>query len=322
LQRSLDEVGVAVAGEDLSRDELMLLAEAWLDEADGSTVREEKMRRELAAVHDEWLEALAAVEAAAARAADGPSAEDERQERLDAARAARDAADARHRTHVEADAVVVAITAELAAAAESERTAAEAAAEAEAAVAEAIERSDGLAADLVRIAEDLEALELSDAGAKEHLQSLSDHEYASPEDLARELGEAEGAFAAADDRVRTASGALEALAVERAEAQALVESLRDVSGPIDEGSIAEEIEWYLLARLAAQRSVCLGGSLPLLLDDALGGLDEDLLGHVLGRLERMADAVQVIVVSDDPPAAAWALSAGQDRAAVVRSQAV
>ena len=40
-------------------------------------------------------------------------------------------------------------------------------------------------------------------------------------------------------------------------------------------SVAEEVEWYLLARLAAQRSVSLAGSLPLLLDDALGGLDED-----------------------------------------------
>ena len=90
--------------------------------------------------------------------------------------------------------------------------------------------------------------------------------------------------------------------------------------PIDDGSIAEEIEWYLLARLAAQRAVCLGGSLPLLLDDALTGLDEEQLGHVLGRLERMADAVQVIVVSDDPLAASWAMLAGQDRAAVVRPQ--
>ena len=86
------------------------------------------------------------------------------------------------------------------------------------------------------------------------------------------------------------------------------------------GSTAEEVEWYLLARLAAQRAVCLGGSVPLLLDGALDGLDEEELGHVLGRLERMADAVQVIVVSDDPVAARWAESAGQERAAVVQPQ--
>jgi hypothetical protein len=34
----------------------------------------------------------------------------------------------------------------------------------------------------------------------------------------------------------------------------------------------------------------------------------------------MADAVQVIVISDDPMAADWAVSAGQERAAVVRPQ--
>ena len=80
----------------------------------------------------------------------------------------------------------------------------------------------------------------------------------------------------------------------------MLTSLQDPAEAVDEHSLAEEIEWYLLARLAAQRAVCLGGSLPLLLDGALAGLDEDQLGHVLGRLERMADAVQVIVVSDDP----------------------
>ena len=41
----------------------------------------------------------------------------------------------------------------------------------------------------------------------------------------------------------------------------------------------------------------------------------------LGRLERMAAAVQVIVVSDDPVAASWAGLAGADRAAVVRPEA-
>ena len=34
--------GVAVAGEELTRDELMLLAEAWLDEADEAATREQE----------------------------------------------------------------------------------------------------------------------------------------------------------------------------------------------------------------------------------------------------------------------------------------
>ena len=65
----------------------------------------------------------------------------------------------------------------------------------------------------------------------------------------------------------------------------------------------------------------LAGSLPLLLDDALADLSPDDVEHVLGRLERMAAAVQVIVVSDDPAAALWADLAGADRAAVVRPEA-
>ena len=54
---------------------------------------------------------------------------------------------------------------------------------------------------------------------------------------------------------------------------------------------------------------------PWLLDDALLGLDEDEVNHVLGRLERMAEAVQVIVLSDDPLASSWAHLAGDERAA-------
>ena len=125
------------------------------------------------------------------------------------------------------------------------------------------------------------------------------------------MAEAEAALAAADARLAEASASLQDLAVERTEAQARRRVARTTwPSPSTRRSLAEEIEWYLLARLAAQRAVCLGGSLPLLLDDALGGLDEEQLGHVLGRLERMADAVQVIVVSDDPLAASWALLAG------------
>jgi len=187
-------------------------------------------------------------------------------------------------------------------------------------VAEATGHAVQVATDAVHNVEELEALNLTELDANEHLQSLSDHEYSSPEELAKEVAEAEAAFAAANDRFKVAVGTMQSLELERQEARALVSSLQDLPGEVDEGSIADEIEWYLLARVAAQRAVCLGGSLPLLLDGALDGLDEQQLAHVLGRLERMADAVQVIVVSDDPRAAAWAVSAGQERAAVVHPQ--
>jgi hypothetical protein len=76
----------------------------------------------------------------------------------------------------------------------------------------------------------------------------------------------------------------------------------------------EELEWYLLSRVAAQRSVSYAGSVPLVLDDALADVRGDDLAHLLSRLERMSTAVQVIVLSEDDAVAAWADSIGTDRA--------
>jgi hypothetical protein len=76
----------------------------------------------------------------------------------------------------------------------------------------------------------------------------------------------------------------------------------------------EEMEWYLLSRVAAQRSVSYAGSVPLVLDDALAGVRGEDLTHLLSRLERMSTAVQVIVLSEDDAVASWADSVGTDRA--------
>src|SRR5690606_21727337 len=83
----------------------------------------------------------------------------------------------------------------------------------------------------------------------------------------------------------------------------------------------QAVEFYLLARLAALRSVSFAGSVPLLVDDALGGFEEETVTHLLGRLDRMADSVQVIYVSDDPVVHRWAESVGFGRAAVVPAPA-
>jgi hypothetical protein len=316
LRHTLEQAGVAVGDEELDREDLILLAEAWVEEAVGSVAREQEVRREVLALMEERDAAMAAVEAEAAAAA-GPPPEEEREARLHAARSAVAAAEARRLAHLDAERAVAAASDDLAAAADAERRAADEAADAEAAVAAAVAETERLSADLERITAELESLVESEGAADEHLRSLTEHESSSPEDLEREVGEAERALATAEEALQSSSATVEELAAERAGAARRVASLSD-DGPGDEGSIAEEVEWYLLARLAAQRAVSLGGSVPLLLDDALGGLDEDQLGHVLGRLERMADAVQVIVVSDDPMAASWALLAGDDRAALVR----
>jgi hypothetical protein len=79
----------------------------------------------------------------------------------------------------------------------------------------------------------------------------------------------------------------------------------------------DEIEWYLLSRVAAQRSVSYAGSVPLLVDEALDGIHGDELTHLLSRLERMSAAVQVIVISASPEVAGWAESVGSERASTL-----
>jgi hypothetical protein len=323
LQGVLDEAGLALGDEALEREELVLLGEAWLAEANAAVDREQEVRRELVELAEERDLAVAALEAAnRAAAGDDPAAEEEREERLRAARAAFDAADARRRAHLEAEAAVGAITDELAIAAEAERRAAEEAAGAEEAVAAAAADIDRLSRELERITAELMALDRRERDATEHLSSLTDHEASSPEELAREVADAEAALAAAEEQLAASSLARHELRAEREAAQAVVESLRQGGRTVDGASLSEEIEWYLLARLAGQRAVSLAGSLPMLLDDALTGLDDEQLAHVLGRLERMADAVQVIVLTDDPAAASWAVAAGEDRAAVVRPEPI
>jgi hypothetical protein len=79
----------------------------------------------------------------------------------------------------------------------------------------------------------------------------------------------------------------------------------------------EAIEFYLLARLAALRNVSFAGSVPLVLDDTFAGIDPDNVRSLLGKLERMAETVQVVYLGDDPTVANWATEVGFERAAVV-----
>jgi hypothetical protein len=89
-----------------------------------------------------------------------------------------------------------------------------------------------------------------------------------------------------------------------------VHSTEDDVGP-------ESIEFYLLARLAAQRNVSFSGSVPMVLDDALLGLGTEQVHSLLNKLERMSEAVQILYLSDEPAVAEWANSVGLTHAAVV-----
>lgn len=132
----------------------------------------------------------------------------------------------------------------------------------------------------------------------------------------------------ATGKLRKAAAELAAAESERRAADPLAafEGLDKVAAPgggfgadDDEDAVREAVQVYLLARLAALRSVAYSGSVPLLVDDALRELDADDVGPVLDRLDRMADAVQVIYVGDDPRVVQWAERVGFERAAVVEA---
>lgn len=88
----------------------------------------------------------------------------------------------------------------------------------------------------------------------------------------------------------------------------------------DDGS-EEALEFYLLARLAALRNVSFAGAVPFVVDDAFGGMPRAELRKLLGKLERMAEAVQIIYLTDDGEVTEWANEVGFQRAAVVDATA-
>ena len=81
----------------------------------------------------------------------------------------------------------------------------------------------------------------------------------------------------------------------------------------------ETLEFYLLARLAGLRNVSFAGAVPLVVDDALRSLPPEGVRSVLAKLERMADAVQIIYLTDDRTVTEWATGVGFERAAVVEA---
>jgi chromosome segregation ATPase len=195
-----------------------------------------------------------------------------------------------------------------------------------------------------------EAVAAALAGAEIEADAAAEAEHAAASERARRESE----LASAADAERRATAALGELstrltaAAQTDDSSALERAVADAQAAVDQAAIArqqaagdlaatdaqlanfggdgtnavipaaaagvEELEWYLLSRVAAQRSVSYAGSVPLVLDDALAEVHGPDLVHLLSRLERMSTAVQVIVVSEDEQVASWADSVGTDRA--------
>lgn len=164
------------------------------------------------------------------------------------------------------------------------------------------------AADVARLEEELNAATEGEADMRERLEGR------------------EALVDAATQMHAVATAKLMRIAAELAEQQPGAATATTDPGfeiPVDEmddGS-QEALEFYLLARLAGLRNVSFAGSVPLVIDDAFRDLPSDDLRSVLLKLEKMAEAVQVIYLTDDDAVTTWAIEVGFQRAAVVDAPA-
>lgn len=342
LAQELQKVGVQVGEPPHQRDDLILLARFYLSEQGVADERRTELAQASAALDD----AIATVRAARDRGQEDPpelgelpelarplpvepaSADDElsaqtlREARWADVEAARQAvADAEEAVarHRDASESLASLEADLERCRIEEEHAAAAVASAEAdvtvangpafddAVSSAAEAEQALARSTTREEEARAALEAhAPDGAVEELLVAARARLAEAERQVAEAAAAEQSIASSLAEVDAAFAAASAT-----EAQALADA-----EAIDRVKLIEDMDWELMSRLAAVRSVGLAGSLPVVLDDPFGVLDDDELHHVLDRLARLADAVQVVLVSDREAAVAWAAQAGSEHALV------
>lgn len=97
---------------------------------------------------------------------------------------------------------------------------------------------------------------------------------------------------------------------------AVQQAARTAAAGVDRSQLVDDIDWQLLNRLAQVRGLGPGGSVPLVLDDPFGALDDREATLVLDRLAQIAGAVQVVVISDREAMATWAAGRGPARVGV------
>ena len=327
LREALEGVGLALGQERFDDKELVDLTEVWLAEDADTAKRRRIAEMELAEVVDEIFQLRVRIAERAEEGGGGVAVDEEpavppavrRHARLDEARAAVQATEARVARHVTAEREVEERTEALEAASAVERDAAEAIIGAEEAMAAAASAEQAAAAALDEVAARVAAATGLAADAAEALALREDAvrartavapaRPAAPSGNGDAVAAAEAVHAAAVEALKAAEEAASSNGAEPATPVA------SVSMPVD------DVEWYLLARLASLRSVSYAGSVPIVLVDALEGLSGADVRRVLDRLERMAASVQVMILTEDDEVAAWAQSVGEDRAAVVTARA-
>ena len=323
LRAALEGAGLVLGDEDFPERTLVDLAKVWLTEHGQAASQRTALENRVAGV-DQRL-AVVEREQRPSTDGDGESALALAVARLEEAKSGLGAAENRAGHDAAVDAEIEERREAFQAAMQAEHLAAVALTEAEAALADALAGERAAAS--------------ARSAANARLAELRDDERVTA-DLVAEFearvanARAEGAAQLEAD-VAEAESAQRDAEVRRLETVAALDEARqaaaEAAGPEPEADDAaqqaldaetDDVEWYLLARLATQRSVSFAGSVPLVLDDALTGFAADRMRLLLARLERMASTVQVIVLTEDLTAAAWAEGVGPDRAAVVEPAAV
>jgi hypothetical protein len=343
LATELQAAGVAVVGPPYDRDDLVLLARFYLSEQHSADARRGEIDRALAALDGaigvvraardrgqqdipllDPLPELAqpigpATEVDAAAADQAITLRQARWAEVEAAQAAVAEAEAAVAQHRQASSALTGLEAELARCSAEEEQAAAAVAEAEADVSLA----DGAAFDAaVALASEAESA-LARSTAREEQARRALDQFSDESGIAAMIQAAEARVANGEHLVTSAAAAEQDTAARLAEVDAAFaaataaeeEALAEASG-LDRAKLVDDVDWELMSRLAAVRSVGLAGALPLVLDDPFAVLDDDELTRVLDRLVRLADAVQVVVVTDREAAVAWAAQIGSDKALV------
>jgi hypothetical protein len=330
LQEALESAGVVIGDEEMPPELLIEIAKIWLAEQGDTSSHREVLGHEL-----NELEARLAIVREAVRArTEAPSPEEVEEEaserearrnaQLDDARSVVLTAELRLQRQAQIEDDIADRKAELEAATSAEEAVALALAAAEEEANASAEEEQAAASERSRCEADLTAAIDAEKRATDTLGALSDRlaQAAQTADTsALERAVSEGQVA-----VDEAAAALDEARSELARVDAQLADLDSgVPAPVMPSVGAanvEEVEWYLLSRVAAQRSVSYAGSVPLVLDDALADVRGNDLVHLLSRLERMSTAVQVIVVSEDDEVASWADSVGTDRAMTLYPQPV
>lgn len=343
LAEVLSGVGVVVGEPPYDRDDVVLLARFYLSEREQADEQLRDIVEALTALDDqiailraarerdqhelppltllpELAEPTSEVAGAATDEAEAAQAVREgRWAAVEAARAAVAAAEERLARHREAVSSLSALEAELARASIEEEQAAAAVAAADA----ELELANGPATDqAAQSAAEAEAAVARSAQREEQARAaLAAH---SPEAAVAELlREARTRLAGCDQAVTEAAAAEQVTAASLAEvdaayatAAAAEEQALAEAEQIDRAKLVDDVEWSLMSRLASVRAVGLAGALPLVLDDPFPALEDDEVTRVLDRVTRLADAVQLVVVSDREAVVAWAAQAGSDRVLV------